>query len=332
MISKTKIDKIGQKLKANQELTIEEYKMLLEWRNSFSASLDYYYERVQKKVDKENSVAFAKRLKRIASIKIKLKRFSSMRLSTIQDIGGMRVILKDKQTLEAAFTSIRNAQTKNVLKRLDNYHHTPKEDGYRGVHLVYQSNDTKMIEIQLRTYLEHIWATAVEVYGTLQTVSFKTGEGDNDWKDFFKLLSSYFAISEKCSPLNEHEKMSEKKLKSKLKKMISKLKVIERLNAATNSIEVIVNKRNQGRPGKYALLELDYEKGQTKIDIFTKGSVSEAIKEYTQKEFSFAENDKRNIVFVNIESIENIQASYPNYFLDTKKLLEILSKIVLDQI
>jgi len=39
----------------------------------------------------------------------------------------------------------------------------------------------------------------------------------------------------------------------------------------------------------------------------------------------------KNVVFVNVDDMDKIQYSYPNYFLDTKKLLEILAKIILDE-
>ncbi len=123
--------------------------------------------------------------------------------------------------------------------------------------------------------------------------------------------------------------MSKKQIISRLKKKIKDLKVIEILNAATNSIEVVVNKRSKGRTGRYALLELDCKNNTTHIDIFTKKEIGKAIEEYTKKELSLSWDDYKNIVFVNIESIENIQKSYPNYFLDTRKLLEILAKIIL---
>ncbi len=331
MLSNRQIDKLGEKLKNEIELTDNEYQELLSWRNSFSTSLDYYHKRLKEKIEADGIMAIAKRLKRIESIRVKLKRFPTMRLSTLQDIAGLRVILKNKEELEKAFIGIRNAESINKLKRLDDYHYQPKDDGYRGIHLVYQTPSSRMVEIQFRTELEHIWATAVEVYGTLQKVSFKTGDGEQEWREFFKELSSFFSIEEGKRPLKEHEQLSKKQIISKLKKNIKQLKAIERLNAATNSIEIIVNKRNKGRTGKYALLELNYNKNITNIDIFTKGELSKAIEEYTKKELSLKESDCKNIVLVNIESVEEIQKTYPNYFLDTKNLLKILSEIVLNK-
>jgi hypothetical protein len=59
--------------------------------------------------------------------------------------------------------------------------------------------------------------------------------------------------------------------------------------------------------------------------------VNKAIEIYTQKEFEKNTSNKKNIVFVNVDNIEKIQTTYPNYFLNTNKLLEILSKIVLGE-
>ena len=151
-------------------------------------------------------LTLARRLKRIESIQVKLKRFRTMRLSTLQDVAGLRLVLKDEKSLLEAFSDLRGLQTRHRLKRLDDYHNNPKEDGYRGIHLVYQGGDSSMVEVQLRTELEHIWATAVETYGELQNTSFKTGEGQSDWKEFFALLSSYFAIKEKLSTCSHTRK------------------------------------------------------------------------------------------------------------------------------
>jgi ppGpp synthetase/RelA/SpoT-type nucleotidyltranferase len=332
MISQSKIDKIGQILKGKNSLTKSDYHQLLEWRNSFSSILDYYHTKLKSNINENSIITLSRRLKRIESIQIKLMRFSSMRLSTLQDIAGLRVVLKDEISLQQAFSELRGLSNKHKLKRIDNYHSTPKEDGYRSFHLIYQNEKNQQIEVQLRTELEHIWATAVEIYGELQFTSFKTGLGDEAWKEFFALLSSYFAIKENCSPCEKHLKLSEKKIQSRLRKKIKELNVIEILNASTNSFEVIINKYNQkGKIGKYAIIELDLEKKTTTIEYFNKKDVSKAIEIYTKKELNILEGHKKNIVFVNVDDIEKIQSSYPNYFFNTKKLLEILSRIVLKQ-
>lgn len=332
MVSKRRIDKIGDSLKKGEPLNEETYQQLLDWRNGFLKTLDYYHQKLKAKLDQDEVISLSRRLKRIDSIQIKLKRFETMRLSTLQDIAGLRVVLRESEELSRFFATLRGLQTRHKLKRLDDYHNNPKEDGYRGMHLVYHAEDSGMVEIQLRTELEHIWATAVETYGTLQNTSFKTGGGDDKWKEFFALLSSYFAMKENCKPVAAHQKLSQKQIRSRLKKSMKSLKVIERLNASTNSVEVAVSKHNEsGRKGKYALLELNLKKQQTNVELFTKKDANEAIQIYTQREMETRGDSSVNVVLVNIEDLKNIERSYPNYFLNTKKLLEILAKITLEE-
>jgi ppGpp synthetase/RelA/SpoT-type nucleotidyltranferase len=332
MISKSKIDQIGERLKKGEVLEEDELKGLLEWRNSFSSTLDYYHSKLKAQISPNDINTLSRRLKRINSIQVKLKRFKTMRLSTLQDIAGVRVVLKDEIALQKSFAKLRGLSNKHKLKKLNDYHNNAKPDGYRGIHLIYQNESSAMIEIQLRTELQHIWATALEIYGELQNISFKTGEGDQSWKDFFELLSSYFAIKENCSPVESHLKLSEKQISSRLRKLIRKLNVIEQLNASTNNIQVITNKFNEtGRMGKYAIIELDLKQKITRVDFFNKKDVGKAIDIYTRKELEIRDNNLYNIVFVNIDNVEKIQKSYPNYFLNTNKLLEILSKIILEE-
>lgn len=332
MISNRKIDNIGKLLKQEERLPTQEFQKLLHWRNDFSSILNYYYHKLKSDIPENDIIILAKRLKRIESIQIKLKRFKTMRLSTLQDIAGIRIVLNEQTALMGAYGTLRSLTSRNTLKRLDDYHSNPKNDGYRGIHLVYQNHKSQMIEIQLRTKLQHIWATAVEIYGELQETSFKTGEGDEKWREFFLLLSSYFAIKENATPPNKYKTHSKKQILSLLKKSIKKLNVIEKLNASTNGVKIIVSKFNQtGRMGKYAILELNLKNKTTTVEIFNKKDVPKAIELYTQRELSIQDHEKKNIVFVNIESLEKIQKSYPNYFLDTQKLLEILSKIILGE-
>ncbi len=331
MISNSKIDKIGASLKKSEPLDERDLRLLLDWRNNFSDTMDYYYKKLSESVSKKERTVLVRRLKRIDSIEKKLKRFSTMRLSTFQDIAGVRLVLKEESQLEKIYTELRVRKSRHTLKRVDDYHKNPKKDGYRGIHLIYQTKESLQVEIQLRTELEHIWATAVEIYGELQKTSFKTGEGDKEWRELFRLLSSYIAILENSPPLEDHLTLSRTKIKSQLKQKIKTLKAIEKLNAATNNIQVTLEKHNKsGRMGKYALIELDIKNNTTKVEVFNKKDQEKAIQIYTEKELR-REKDK-NYVFINIDEIEKLEISYPNYFLNTKKLLELLSKIILDQV
>ena len=114
-------------------------------------------------VDKD--VIVAKRFKRTPSIIKKLRNFSSMDLDRMQDIVGCRAIFTNKKKLE----KIRRVLIKrNMNFRTKNYIDKPKNDGYRGVHLIctcdnLKSNYKFFLEVQLRRKIQHSWTTAIEI-------------------------------------------------------------------------------------------------------------------------------------------------------------------------
>ncbi|WP_457767666.1 RelA/SpoT domain-containing protein [Cyanobium sp. ULC082] len=69
---------------------------------------------------------------------------------------------------------------KHKLLRVDNYQAEPKPSGYRGIHLIYRYRSNKsetynglLLEVQIRSPLQHAWATAVETVGTFLKQSLK---------------------------------------------------------------------------------------------------------------------------------------------------------------
>ena len=175
------------------------------------------------------------------------------------------------------------------------------------------------------TLFTHIWATGVEVFGTIVTTSFKTGAGQEDWKEFFKLLSSKFAIKEGYPILEEHQIYSEKKINKLLQEKIKDLKVIERLNAYTsNYTSDWKSKRSKGRMGKYALLILDNINNKTDVEFFAQNNRLEALKRYSEIENENLDSEDINVVLVSVDDMNNLEKAYPNYFMDTKLLTNYL--------
>ena len=104
----------------------------------------------------------SRRLKRISSILNKLDRNPKSGLGTMQDIGGLRIVVHTMSSLEKALKLLENHIPDNfeIAKMPVNYIDTPKkESGYRSVHFIYKyksSNndvDGMKIELQLRTKL-----------------------------------------------------------------------------------------------------------------------------------------------------------------------------------
>ena len=157
----------------------------------------------------------AQRLKRMPTIVDKLIRHPAMKLTTMQDIGGVRAILESTNDVYKLANSYRDSKRlAHELTDEKDYILNPRdEDGYRSIHLIYkyrnrrtQEYDGLRIELQIRTRLQHIWATAVESMGTFLGQALKSRQGDQEWLDFFALISSAFALKENCAPISRFAK------------------------------------------------------------------------------------------------------------------------------
>lgn len=190
--SKTVIDRAGELLASDAGIGemdfIEAYKVVLNWRTSHAMPLLTFRISLTKRAHKVESTSIvAQRLKRFSSIVSKLEREPNMKLSQMQDLGGCRAIMSDIGALFLIHELYREAhddfvQSPNGMKCF-NYLVSPKRDGYRGIHLVgrYSAQAQKnepwnghRIEIQLRTRLQHAFATAVETVATFTRSTLKT--------------------------------------------------------------------------------------------------------------------------------------------------------------
>jgi hypothetical protein len=142
------------------------------------------------------------RLKRMHSIRKKLRTIQA-NLSQIQDLGGCRAILPSIAAVRELVANYK-ADDRHEFFYEDDYIASPKPGGYRCHHVIlkfkggYQEHEGRRIEIQIRTRLQHSWATAVEAVGTFRNEDMKAGLGDKDWLRLFELMSAELAIAEKC--------------------------------------------------------------------------------------------------------------------------------------
>ena len=119
-------------------------------------------------------VLVAQRLKRRPRIIEKLARHPTMRLTSMQDIGGCRALVPDLASVDRLVDRVRQARWDVVST--DDYNRTPKPTGYRAVHLVIR-RDLTPIEIQLRTPWQQDWARAVERLDARYGLALKDGSG-----------------------------------------------------------------------------------------------------------------------------------------------------------
>ncbi len=132
-------------------------------------------------------VVVAQRLKRMPAIVGKLARFPRMDLSRMQDIGGCRAILPDHSFVDRVGRRI--ARNGWVIDKEYDYTSTPKTTGYRALHLVVLRHG-RLIEVQIRTEAQHVWAEGVERIEARRQYGLKDGNGPNEVMELLQ-MSAY---------------------------------------------------------------------------------------------------------------------------------------------
>ena len=323
------VDAAGQALieePSNNPLSTEDtFTIVNNWRSSHAFPLNtmqMYLRNKSNQVDPKNLVA--QRVKRLSSITSKLRRFDWLRFSEIQDIGGCRAVVKSATHVEKLVQAYHSSQIKHRLVDSDNYISNPKKSGYRGYHLIYEYHSDKKttynglkIELQIRSALQHIWATAVETVGTFTQQALKSSQGEKDWLRFFALMSTFFASKEK-EPIVPNTPQGHRQLLEELANYADKLDVINRLYAYGRALEIVGDKTTFMNV-RYFLLELDPQERTIGITGFRSNRLDEASMAYLYAEQKLDEKTGGDAVLVSVESLESLRRAYPNYFLDTSR-------------
>jgi Region found in RelA / SpoT proteins len=267
------------------------------------------------------------------SIISKLWREKGMKLSRMQDIGGLRAVvsnLKDVYALEKEYRSSR-FQHELVTNQCKDYIASPKTSGYRSIHLIYRYKNARapeydglLLELQLRTKLQHAWATAVETMGTFLNHPLKASEGPEEWLNFFSLAGSAFAHLEKTSPVPGYEHLTKEETFSAVVKKILALDVKNKLHAFTVAADRVITDK---KGGSYHLILLDTFNKNVTIKSFSQSNLEQASKEYSEAELRISNGELLQAVLVSAGSIDNLRKAYPNYFLDTHEFVLQLNRI-----
>ena len=192
---------------ASEQERREALKVIDNWRAAHAYPLHVFYMNLRRKAGSRSDILVAERLKRLDSIVGKLQRESGMQLYRMQDLGGCRMVLPTLKEVYSYSDKIRKSRIRHEFRKEKDYIKEPKESGYRSIHLIYKfKTDTNekdiynqypmLIELQFRTHLQHIWATALETIGFFTNQALKAGQGNKDILRFFVVVSSLFAIKE----------------------------------------------------------------------------------------------------------------------------------------
>lgn len=304
-------------------------KVIDNWREAHAYPLQVIYVHLKNMAQSNQKIIVAQRLKRLESIIKKLEREHSMSLWTIQDLGGCRFIVDSIEDVYNYYDKYKNSRIRHRYIKDYDYIDSPKKSGYRSLHVVYEFhsdrvdtyNKNMLIEIQFRTHLQHLWATAVETMGLFTKEAIKSGQGSDDVKRFFVLVSALFAIKERTSMVPN--------VTNDLNEIISE---VEDLNAKHNyldflsGIKVAVDKQYDNDPkgfAEYYILKLNYNSKQLTIRRYPSKLFGLATETYNSIE---KEKGEENIdaVLVRVDSFKMLKKAYPNYFSDIGEFIKIV--------
>jgi len=254
-----------------------------------------------------------------------------MNLAQMQDIGGCRAVVRDIDGLRQLVKEYETRDSVHPLAGKKDYLSEPKPDGYRSIHLIYRYNGRNAkavysgmrVEIQLRTSLQHIWATAVEAAGTFTKQALKSNQGSADWLRFFACMSSWFAMREGCPPVPG--------VPEDLRGLASEIADLnDALHVAAVLQSFTVTARHAGTAVgmKYFLLSLDPVGRTVEARGFKEDQSEEANTAYTLLEEANAAKPGAQAVLVSVDSIKALRRAYPNYYLDTTRFVREVTRIV----
>ncbi len=339
LYSKKQINEAWKRLATLKEWETDEnsLKLLNNWRAVHDYPMNTFQSLLRSKVKSlRYSAIIVERLKRTYSIVWKLKRNPDMMLARMQDIWWLRVVVRDVDYVYRLRDELIKGRFAHKLIREDDYIKKPKTSWYRSLHMVYKYQNAYapeynglQIEIQLRTELEHLWATAVETMWIILQVSLKSWEWSKDWLDFFSLVSSLFAIKEWCVPLPQHQWKDVRDLRDSLIELEKKLDAYHKMDTYNRIINFIDTKLSKKKKlYEHYLLILNIKEHTIKVRGFEKWHLEEATANYLEEEKKFKDENVWQVVLVAWESLLALRHAYPNYFWNTKNFLSHLKTIL----
>ena len=335
--TKRKVNWAGEMLSKQDDISLEDHLQMTaiinNWRSSHNFPLNTFHIGLKRRAtDICASAITAQRIKRLASIDLKLTRFKTMTLGQMQDVGGCRAILETIDQVDNLVELYKRGDLKHTLYEIDDYILEPKDSGYRGIHLKwkYLSDKSKKynglrIEMQLRSRLQHVWATAVETVGTLLSMSLKSSQGDEDWQRFFALMSCAFAIRE-GTDLIPNCPTGWGNLRKEIRAYAKKLDVLSKLKMYAGSLDIVT--RSLDRGGHYYLMELDTGNLNVTTTVYKANQSQLANVAYIKKEEASRNRPGFEVVLVSVDSLKSLRSAYPNYFLDTKIFRELVDETI----
>ena len=333
---RAQLDAAGRVLATGHADPFEEVaamQVLSNWRSAHSFPLNTFQVGLRDRARRVYRDALvAQRLKRVPSMVAKLRRFQTMALSQMQDIGGCRAVVGSVRSVRQLREAFMRSGMKHRLVREKDYIAIPKESGYRSVHLVYRYYSDRaptynglQIEMQLRSRMQHAWATAVETVGTLLDRALKSSVGPEEWLRFFSHVGSAFALVER-TPLVPNTPTTVSALRAEIRKMSATLQPEAKLRAFAAALHV--GEESRYSDSHYFLLALNPQAGTLEIRGYRKNELPIATDRYLAVERELVNVPGGQAVLVAADSMQALRKAYPNYYLDTDVFVGFLQDFI----
>lgn len=146
--------------------------------------------------------------------------------------------------------------------------------------------------------------------------------GSEEWLDFFKIVSSLFAIKEKQPILKAHIEKDYDMYK--LMKLLYAVNIGHNHSNTLKALRVTgIQAKKENYKNGYYILNINFQSRIVRITTFSKEQENEASTAYSELEKGII--DKNNaVVLVSVPKMKELQEAYPSYFLNTTEFLQAI--------
>ena len=309
---------------------IEAFGLVSRWRTAHAGPLRTFRSNLNRRVGSRGIVA--QRLKRMPTIISKLSRLPWLKLSRMQDIGGCRAIVSSADDAFAVATGFANSRIRHIPIQYKNYIQEPRGSGYRGLHLVYSYNSERnprwqglKTELQIRSRLQHKWATAVEIVGTFTGAELKSSLGDERWLRFFALMSSVISRHEGM-PGVPNTPVERQALVEEIRVLDRELEILRQLALYQSLTGHLRKPQDFGNP--WIGIELDLQNRKVEFISFKENDAESAGSWYLEKELEFINRPEITVVLTSVKEVNLLGRAYPNFFADLTEFRRLVSETI----
>lgn len=324
-LSKTKIDRAGAALARDQYRSDDEYIDLEdsfdEYRKSHLQPLSETTLEVQSWLgDYGQPYYIAQRLKRKPQIVRKLQRLS-VRLSQLQDIGGLRIIVPTNADVDRLLRFLQDRVKSHGhfnVDRVTDYREKGRDKtGYRALHLILARGGLSL-ELQIRSRVQHYWAESIERTSVIYGYHLKEEEGDAIVLQYFRCLSDAFYELEAGRQPSAALRLEIHALRDRCEIVIQQSPRGKTFDSFVNEgiIKTLTEKeaKGGGRGLNNWIIVFDWNTGSFVSWDIVGRRPADAIAAYVRNERAFPQTSGFEVVLIGSSEVATVRQTHSHYF------------------